>query len=65
MSSMVILFIQAYKNVRLSFSLRCSPAILMIRLYKILILDVQYDCNRLKDLKKLIYRVSRNSLNKI
>jgi len=35
--------IVAYKSLRLSFGLRCSPAILMIALYKILVLDSHGD----------------------
>ncbi|XP_068224998.1 uncharacterized protein [Palaemon carinicauda] len=45
----------AYKNLRLSFGLRCSPTILMIGLYKILMLDTEGDLDNLKELKKLIY----------
>ena len=47
--------IEGYRNVRLSFGLRCSPTLLMITLYKILILDVQNDSDRLRELKRLIY----------
>ena len=47
--------IQAYKNVRLSFGLRCSPTILMVELYKILILDTEHDSIELKELKRLVY----------
>lgn len=44
-----------YRNVRLSFGLRCSPTILLLGLYNILILDVKNDSTKLKNLKKLIY----------
>lgn len=47
--------IQAYKSVRLSFGLRCSPTILMVALYKILVIDCKDDSQELKDLKSLIY----------
>ena len=47
--------IEAYKNVRLSFGLRCSPTILMVTLYKILIVDADNDPIELKDLKRQIY----------
>ena len=43
-----------YKSVRLSFGLRCSPFLLMISLYYILILNNSGDC-KLDELKKLIY----------
>ena len=45
----------AYKNVRLPFGLRCSPSVLMIAIYKMLILDVENDCKELVFLKKLIF----------
>lgn len=62
-----------YKNVRLSFGLRCSPTILMLALYKILILDTDHDDDDLKQLKKQIYgliyvdngSISSNSLSDI
>ena len=47
--------IVAYKNLRLSFGLRCSPTVLMIGLYKILMLDTEGDLDKLKELKILIY----------
>lgn len=47
--------LQVYKNIRLSFGLRCSPTILMMAMYKILILDTENDCVRLKSLKRDIY----------
>ena len=50
--------LQAYKNVRLSFGLRCSPAILMVALYKMLILDSCMDSPELSELKQLIYSLS-------
>lgn len=43
-----------YRNLRLSFGLRCSPAILMLGLYKILILD-RSDNRKLDNLKRDIY----------
>ncbi|XP_064096673.1 uncharacterized protein LOC135208434 isoform X1 [Macrobrachium nipponense] len=45
----------AYRNLRLSFGLRCSPTILMVGLFKILILDARVDPIELRNLKKLIY----------
>ena len=50
--------IQAYKNVRLSFGLRCSPTILMVALFKILIVDSEDDSAKLKNLKQLIYSLT-------
>ena len=47
--------IQAYRNIRLSFGLRCSPSILMVGLYRILMLDTEHDTEQLKQLKRLIY----------
>ena len=44
-----------YKNIRLSFGLRCSPTILMLGLYKILMIDTDNDSEDLKNLKKQIY----------
>ena len=45
----------AYKNVRLSFGLRCSPFLLMISLFRMLVLDSTNDPSDLKELKKLMY----------
>ena len=45
-----------YRNVRLSFGLRCSPALLMLGLFKILVLDAQYDSQKLKQVKSLLYQ---------
>ena len=45
----------AYRNVRLPFGLRCSPTLLLLGLYKILVLDAEGDEPRLHDLKKQIY----------
>lgn len=47
--------IVAYKNNRLPFGLKCSPTLLLIALYKILILDSENDEPSLKCLKKQIY----------
>ena len=47
--------IEAYRNIRLSFGLRCSPTLLMVALFKILMLDTDNDDEYIKDLKKLIY----------
>ena len=46
-----------YKNVRLSFGLRCSPTILMLGLYKILIIDTDHDDAETKVLKRQIYHL--------
>ncbi|XP_068219223.1 LOW QUALITY PROTEIN: uncharacterized protein [Palaemon carinicauda] len=46
-----------YKNLRLSFGLRCSPTILMLSLYKILVLDVDDDTQEVKNMKKLLYQL--------
>ena len=47
----------AYKNIRLPFGLRCSPTLLMIALFKILIIDAKDDNERLKYQKKLMYNL--------
>jgi len=44
-----------YRNVRLSFGLRCSPVILMVGLYIILVCGGEKDDPKLKNLKLLIY----------
>ena len=44
----------AFKNVRLSFGLRCSPFLLMMALYYILVLQPSED-SRLSELKKTVY----------
>ena len=44
----------AFKNLRLSFGLRCSPFLLMMSLYYILVVQPAAD-PRIADLKKLIY----------
>ena len=46
-----------YRNVRLMFGLRCSPTILMLSLYKILVLDARHDPIELKNLKLLLYQL--------
>ena len=46
-----------YKNVRLSFGLRCSPTLLMLALFKILIVDTENDTLDIKSLKKSIYNL--------
>ncbi|XP_068243395.1 uncharacterized protein [Palaemon carinicauda] len=46
----------AFKNVRLPFGLRCSPFLLMISLYYILVLQPSED-SRIADLKKSIYNM--------
>ena len=45
----------AYRNVRLSFGLRCSPFLLMISLYYILVLESESDPAPLRHLKHLMY----------
>ena len=47
----------AYRNIRLSFGLRCSPALLMMAMYKILVLD-QSDSEDDNHLKNLVYHLS-------
>lgn len=46
-----------YKFERLPFGLKCSPFILMIALYYILIVDTCRDSDRLRDLKRLIWEL--------
>ena len=46
-----------YKNVRLSFGLRCSPTILMLALHKILRIDLDNDDEDTIELKKQIYHL--------
>ena len=43
-------------NRRLPFGLRCSPTLLMLGLYKILIVDAENDHSFIKNFKKLIYQ---------
>ena len=45
----------AFRNVRLSFGLRCSPTILLLELFKILMLDSTKDQEDLRKLKENIY----------
>ena len=47
--------IVAYRSARLPFGLRCSPALLMLGLYKILIEDSMSDPEPIKIKKRLIY----------
>ena len=47
----------AYKSKRLPFGLRCSPTILMLALFKILVLDSVDDDIKLKDFKILMYQL--------
>ncbi|XP_068202978.1 uncharacterized protein [Palaemon carinicauda] len=48
----------AFRNVRLSFGLRCSPFLLMISLFYILIINSDKDDDKLKECKKLIYSLT-------
>ena len=45
-----------YINKRLPFGLRCSPTLLMLGLYKILVMDTEMDSPFIKKLKLLIYQ---------
>ena len=47
----------AYKNMRLPFGLRCSPCMLMLALYYILVINVVSDSEELKEFKKLMYQL--------
>ena len=48
--------IEAFRNVSLPFGLRCSPALLMLGLYKILILETDNDSEEMINLKRNIYQ---------
>ena len=50
--------IEAYRHLRLNFGLRCSPTLLLLALYKILILDSIKDDFELRERKKLIFQLS-------
>ena len=50
--------LQAYKNVRCSFGLRCSPTMLMCALYKMLVMDAEADEEKLRRLKSKIYSLT-------
>ena len=50
--------IVGYRNCRLPFGLRCSPTILMLGMYKMLVMDSDSDSPQLKNLKNLIYQLS-------
>jgi len=45
----------AYRSLRVPFGLKCSPALLMMALFHILIVDTLNDSQQLKNLKKSIY----------
>ena len=47
-----------FKNRRLTFGLRCSPAILILGLFKILVTDSEDERTKLSNLKKLIYQLT-------
>ena len=49
--------IVAYKNLRLPFGLKCSPALLMLSLYKLLVLD-DSPSQEIEYMKKLIYSLT-------
>jgi len=46
-----------YRSIRLPFGLRCSPTLLMLAMYKILVMDINTDSERLVNLKKQIYQL--------
>ena len=50
--------IVAYKNSRLPFGLRCSPTLLMLALFKILVVNSSDDNYETKKMKELIYMLS-------
>lgn len=45
----------AYRNLRLPFGLRASPAMLMLAMFKILCIDSECDSYNLKSFKRLLY----------
>ena len=45
----------AFRNARLAFGLKCSPSILMIALFKILVIDAENDSEDEKKFKRLLY----------
>ena len=47
-----------YRHLRLSFGVRCSPTILMLSLYYILMLDIDSRDDILNNLKALVYQLS-------
>ena len=47
-----------YKHVRLSFGVRCSPTLLMLALYYMLVLNTHDDDREKRDMKSLIYQLS-------
>ena len=63
----------AYKNLRLSFGLKCSPSLLTLCLFKILIIDAENDCDEMAEFKKELYDLlyvdngaySANSIDKL
>ena len=44
-----------YRTNRLPFGLPCSPSLLMLGLFKVLVIDAELDCPELKNLKHSIY----------
>ena len=46
-----------YRNIRLSFGLPCSPFLLMVSSYKILVFDAENDDKELKLLKRSLYQL--------
>ena len=47
--------VEAFQNVKLSFGLRCSPTLLCLALYYLLVLDTENDSNDMKKLKQDLY----------
>ena len=50
--------VQAYRNTKLSFGLKCSPCILLAALYKMLVIDGEKDIEKMRRLKGLIYSLT-------
>ena len=50
--------LQAYKNTKLPFGLKCSPTILLAALYKLLVIDADKDDEKLGRLKRLIFSLT-------
>lgn len=50
--------IVGYKSLRLPFGLVCSPCLLLLGLFKILMIDTEGDSEQIMELKKLIYSLT-------
>ena len=44
-----------YRSLRLPFGIKCAPTLLLVSMFKILIVDAEYDGIEMQNLKRVMY----------